>query len=235
MFILRVGLPRSTKTYAMVQDLYNNLKRNKKWFDKKKTKTKRKVYTNVKLAEFLEKEYSDYIEYFSDEKSFQNIVSNVKDADIYIDEVSNYFDADNYQNMPFSYKVFLNQYAKDGNTIQCTTQDASQLYKRARRKVTKIYQHHKIMGNPSPSPTRPEIKTIWGIWIAWASRFTMSADGELELTREWGLPNIGFLTREIVDCYDTTQHIEKLQYQVLGHYEYACADEGCDFKKTVHR
>jgi hypothetical protein len=237
-FILRVGLPRSTKTYAMVQDMYETLKRNKKWYDKRKIKEKRYVISNIHLN--VSKEYEEFIKYFSDENTFKRLVIEAHDCDIFIDEVSIYFDADNYANIPLDYKRFLNEYARRGNTLQATTQDASQLLKRARRKVTNIYHHKKLIGNPSPSPTRPKIKHIWGLFIAIPSHFEMSPDGELEVKRSSYIPIFGFLRRFGVELYDTRQEIKKLKFQVLNHYEYRCEhydDEkhSCNFVKIVHK
>lgn len=233
-FILRVGLPRSTKSYSMVKSIIDTLHRNKKWYESKKTPTKRQIYTNLLLSEKLMEDFSDYINVYSDSVTFDNIVKNVSDSDVFIDEISIYFDADNYMNIPHDYKRFLNEYARRGNSIEATTQDASQLYKRARRKVTKIYQHYKLIGNPSPSPTRPKIKYIWGVFMMVQSKFALTADGELELKIQ-GFPSFGMLSRDVIEAYDTRQELKSLKYGVLSHYEYKCLDEHCTFTKTVHK
>lgn len=231
-FILRVGLPRSTKTYAMVDSMLNVLQRNKKWYENKKTKDKRQVYTNLNLSEDIKKKYSGYINFFRTEKEFQNVIDNVTDSDLFIDEISIFYDADAYATIPTSYKVFLTQYAKVGNTIEATTQDASQLYTRARRKLTAIYHHVKIVGNSSPSPTRPKIKFIWGMYFIFSARFIMSAEGELEL-KSGIFPTPHFIYKDVVRAYDTRQKIEKMKFQVVEHYEYRCPT--CDYKKVVHK
>jgi hypothetical protein len=238
-FLLHVGLPRSGKSYAMIKSMYNTLIRNVKWYESGKIKQKRFVVSNIKLNDEISEKYKDYIKYFSDEISFKKLVIESKDSDIFIDEISIYFDADNYMNIPFEYKRFLNEYARRGNTIECTTQDASQLYTRARRKVTKILLHRKF-GNPSPSPTRPKIKYIWGILLAFPSHFVLFPDGVLKIEKSSIFPSIDFLQRKYVNLYDTREEIKKIKYQIVSHYEYVCEHyhddkHECNYKKIVHK
>lgn len=228
MFILRVGLPRSTKSYSMIKDMYRIAKRNKRWYEKGKMQNRRMIVTNIKVSDRFKEVFGDYIIFFKSEIDFRRLVLQAQDSDIFIDEISNYWDADNYMNMPMNYKVFLNEYAKNGNTITANTQDASQLYSRARRKVTKVYMHKKLFGSPSPSPTRPKIKFVWGVFITIPHKFKMSPDGELELTTAnlIPIPNFGTIESFYTDMYDTRQKIGSMDKQTVTHRENYCEHYG---------
>lgn len=228
-FTLRVGLPRSTKSYGMIEDLYYKVKRNARWYKNGKTKEKRQITYNGTLQEEFLENYKDFIVLYrpEDEEAFRKEVIYSRDRDHFIDEISNYFDADNHANIPLDYKIFLNQYAKRGNTITCTTQDAGQLYTRARRKVTRVLMHTKLMGSPSPSPMRPKIKFIWGLYVTVQYRFKMSPDGQnLELKRVSliPIPFPHFISSSITKLYDTREEINKVTKTFLQYYEFYCSE-----------
>lgn len=159
MFTIITGQPRQGKGIQTMREIDRLYRRNYDWY--KKTGTTRKIATNIGLSE----EYLDGKEDFFIFWDSWNDLLTFQDVDIIWDEISVLLDSYKYEQLTQTQLHWLTHYAKLGNTIYATTQDYSQLARRARLLATDVFNVVKLFGTPTPSPTKPPIKHIYGVYV----------------------------------------------------------------------
>jgi len=151
------GLPGSGKSARTAKAILFLLERNTKWF--KKTNILRPVRSNLKLSEKYEKKYKEILHYWKDPEELVGF----QDCDVVIDEIATYFDATQWKELPLDVKRWLQQHRKLGIEIYANTQTFSTIDISFRRLTDELYLLKKLLGSRDPSPTKPKVKTIWGI------------------------------------------------------------------------
>lgn len=196
---------------------------------------KRQIATNIRLSQKQIDLMGDYLYYWTD---LEQIV-NMKDCDLVIDEIAEFMDSREFELMSRSVKRFLSQYRRLGIYIYGNTQHWSMIDKRARLMFTHVFKMVKIAGNPDPSPTRPKIKTIWGLgFIFPVTNFESEDDTKMSISlmgSDWF-----FVNRGHVEMYDTREIIANREYPPLKHIVQKCEYHGieghdCSFTKTIHK
>jgi hypothetical protein len=230
-FEITEGAPGQGKSLYFAKKAYDLLKRNKKWHDK--GHPIRKIWSNIRFSEEFEKEWGDYIHYWVDTQE----VCKMRDADLLWDEIATELDSRNFANLTVELKRFLSQYRKRGVDIYGNTQDFSMVDRRARLMITGCKTLTKIIGSGDPSPTKPEIKNIWGLTMI---RDVINyKEDDPEKKKYNFVPSFMFIERKYVDIYDTRQDIPMGKPAPLRHIELRCEHEDhplkpCKVLKIVH-
>lgn len=113
------GLPGSGKSIRTAKAILFLLNRNKKWY--KKSGTLRKVYTNIKLADHVEKKYDGFFEYWKDPEQLVEM----RECDVIIDEIATYFDSTQWKELGLDIKRWLQLHRHYGIEIYGNTQTFS--------------------------------------------------------------------------------------------------------------
>jgi hypothetical protein len=226
MAIFRVveGAPGQGKSLYTARFTLDLLKRNLKWY--KKSGIKREVWSNLKFCPALEKKYDGFIKYWTD----TSVLCKLRDVDVIWDEIATELDSRNYLNLSEELKRFLSQYRKRGIEIYANTQDFSMVDARARLMISSVYTLKKIIGSRDPSNTKPPVKYIWGLIMVRDVLNFRETDPEKKQYNI--LPNFFFITRDLIEIYDTTQDIEQGELPPLRHIERHCELPNC--KKGIH-
>lgn len=226
MIAIFTGLPGSGKSARTALALLRLLERNKAYY--KKTGNIRHVFSNLLVNSELSTQYSDYLRYWSDPSELLLM----RDCDVIWDEISTHLDATQWENLPLDIKRWLQQHRKKGVEIYGNTQTFATVDKSMRRLCSDLYLLKKLMGSPDPSPTKPTIKNIWGVSLV--RRLDPQAYNEDEQqNRAYGF-GLLFLSRKLIEAFDTRQEIKIGQYPPLKHIERSCIDPQCTFKRLVH-
>lgn len=136
-----------------------------------------------------------------------NQITEMRDADLLWDEIATELDSRNFANLSEELKIFLSQYRKRGVDIYANTQDYSMVDMRARLMVTSIKSLKKLIGSRDPTPTKPEIKRIWGIVLIREVEEILADDAHKK--KYSMIPGMFFIEKDDVDIYDTTQGIPR--------------------------
>jgi len=224
MIEIYTGKPGSGKSLRLARKFLDLRDRNIRYF--RKTGVVRRIMSNLRFAPELERDYSDFIQYWSDPAELVQ----ARDVDILWDEISVHLDASQWANVPLDLKKFLRQHRKRGVDIFGTSQNFASVDISMRRLVDSVYECYKIVGSGNPAPTKPPIKHIWGfIWMAQLDPMTFDDAKPRRIGYDWL-----FISRELVSIYDTTQEISMGKYPPLNHIERECLDPDCDFHKVIH-
>ena len=227
MIVVYTGIPGSGKSQKMALLMVDVLYRNKKWFEK--SGIKRKIVSNMKLNNDIEKEFDGFIEYWSDIKT----LISYRDCDVFWDEIATDLDSTQWQNMSLNVKRWLQQHRKFGTDIYGTTQDFGMVDKSFRRMVEGLFILNKLVGSRDKSATRPTPKYIWGV-VAVRSVDVKSYEKDANNPEIGFLPSFLFINRETIEIFDTTQEIKQSEFLPLNHTVRKCCMSGCDFTKVVH-
>jgi len=226
------GQPGQGKSLYMADLMIKTLERNVKIF--KKTGLKRRILSNLKLAEEIEKKYHGFIDYWTDSQQ----LCKERDCDIFWDEIATELDARNFANLSTELKRFLSQYRKRGIDIYANTQDFSMIDARARLMISNVRTLTKILGSRDISTTKPAPKHIWGlVLIRDVQNFK---ETEPEKKKYEILPSFMLIEKSLVEIYDTRQDIPVGKAPPLKHEIRYCekhhehGGEGCDYKKITH-
>lgn len=187
----------------------------------KKTGIRRKIASNIKYSEALEKKWEGYIIYWTD----LDVVCKMRDVDLIWDEIATELDSRNWVNLTAETKRFLSQYRKRGVDIYANTQDFSLIDARARLMVTRVKTMKKVMGSRDISTTKPNPKYIWGvIMIKDLINYRTMTTPE---TRKYEvIPDFLFIERSLVETYDTRQDIPVGEKPRLHHEVVYCEYHG---------
>jgi hypothetical protein len=231
MIVVISGLPGAGKSLKLARVVVDLLYRNRAWYNnpKNKDKIKRILYTNLKLAPALMKEFEGYIHEWTETIELVK----TRNCDVIWDELATAMDATQWQNMSLELKRWLQQHRKYGIEIYGTTQDFAQVDKSFRRLVSDLIHVTKIIGSRDKSSTMPEVKRIWGICTV----RTLDAQKYNEESSKFeatGLPQFMLITKKDIEIYDTTAEIKLGAYPPLRHITRSCENDNCDHVKTLH-
>jgi len=226
MITVITGLPGSGKSIDTANRAMQLLKRNYRWW--KKTGQVRKVISNIKFSEFVEKKYGSFIGYWDDPLE----ICAMKDVDIIWDEIATHLDSTQWQNLPLGVKRFLQQHRKRGIDIYANTQSFKTIDVSMRRLVERLYFLQKLFGSRSPSATRPPVRFVWGFVL---KRLVDPDSYEGEKVdyafKSW---NFFWIDKNAVKVFNTGQEILIGKYPPLRHMIRECEDPKCDFQKIIH-
>jgi len=91
----------------------------------------------------------------------------------------------------------------------------------------------KLIGSRDKSATTPEVKRIWGI-IMVRELDPQAYKEDSKANRGVGLPRFIWISRALINVFDTAQEIHMGKYPPLKHVERACGDPNCTFHKVLH-
>jgi len=225
------GAPGQGKSLHTADKVVSLLRRNKKWYQR--SGIKRRIASNIKFSEDFEDKAGDFLMYWSN----TNELVGLRDVDIIWDEIATELDSRNWVNLDDEMKRFLSQYRKRGVDIYANTQDFSMIDARARLMITNVKTLKKIIGSRDPTPTKPPIKTIWGlILIREVENYKETAPEKKKYG--WSF-SFMFITKELCQIYDTRQDIKQGELPRLRHVVRYCEHYGesghdCSFHKVTH-
>lgn len=228
MIAIFTGLPGSGKTLKLarvaVEVLYRNVSL------KKKGLAQRKMFSNIHFSPEVESEFRGFIEYWSDPAELVKL----RDCDVLWDEIATHLDATQWQNMSLELKRWLQQHRKYGIEIFGTTQDFAQIDKSMRRLTSDLVSITKIFGSPDPSPTRPVVKTAWGLCLLRVLD-PQKYDETTSKFQAYGLlPRIMWISTKYVNIFNTREEILMGKYPPLRHIERDCEKSNCTVHKVIH-
>lgn len=237
MKVIFSGLESSGKSLALAEEVDSIISRNGRWF--KKTNVKRPIVSNLKFSVHVEERASDLNVPILYWENLEELVQ-YADCDVIIDEIGNYFDSRKWADLPISIRKWLSQGAKTGIEMYGTAQDFAQVDKAFRRLTTDLYHITKIMGSRRPTPTKPPVRSIWGVCM----KQTLNPRAYKEDDQKFdtsGFPWFFFIRKKYCDMYDTRQKIEvgnlpplRHVVQYCEHFESDDPNHRCDFKKLSH-
>lgn len=214
-FQLAIGRPGQGKSLYNSKITIALLKRAVKI--RKKLKVIRKVAINFHLSPELMEKYKDYIHLYTDLMD----LTTMKDFDLVIDEISTYLPSDKWKDTHFEVRRMFAQHRKRGMEIYANTQSYMMLDINARRMLSEVLELRKLVGNRSPSATRPKIKFIWGL-IAIYRLDPESLEDDKEKKVISIIPDFLTITKEKIKIYDTTEDIKPASPPPLTHMSRYC-------------
>lgn len=190
---------------------------------------RRRIVSNIKFSPEFEEEWEGWILYWSRLDELHEI----RHADVIWDEIATELDARNWPNLAPETMRMLSQYRKRGLDIYANTQDFSMVDVRARLMITSVMTLKKLLGSPDPSATKPKIESVWGIILVRGVQNWKETDAEKKRYSIFDF-SFFFISKSLVDMYDTTQDIKHGGYPKFRHIERQCEDPECAFHKTLH-
>jgi hypothetical protein len=168
------GARGSGKTLHQSKETYNILRYLKKLYEFYPDLHKAIVFTNSKLSEKLEKEFSEYIYYWDSCDDFrycprENCWRGKKKhrlhgAYLIFDDLANILPAGNWQHTPMWLRKIFLQGRHFGIRCLANCQDPFSVDINFKRCVDMAYKFAKLWGNPDPDETKPKIKRVFGIY-----------------------------------------------------------------------
>lgn len=201
----------------------------------KKTGVKRQLWSNLKFADHVEKQYGDLIQYWGEPSGWKYdaewIAKNLHDADLIWDEISEEHGADSHKETSRASKSFLRQYRKKGVRILSNTQDHADISIHARRRLHGVMYCKKLFGSRDISATLPPPKFIWG--VVWVRSVLNPKETDPTALKFDPFPaDLFFITREICELYDTRAIVGVSEYPPLKHILRVC--EVCGKEHLKH-
>jgi len=224
------GAPGQGKSLYTAQKTAELLVRNEKWFTsltehfrrqpeafipeggtQPVAPERRKIWSNLKFSDTFEARWEGWIEYWAD----SSVLVKLHDVDVIWDEIATELDARNWANLSIEMKRFLSQYRKRGIDIYANTQDFSMIDQRARLMISNVRTLSKIIGSSDISTTKPPPKYIWGIVMIREVRNFRETNPEKKQYDM--LPTFMWISRELVEVYNTRQDIKLGEHPRLKH------------------
>jgi len=227
MIVVFTGLPGAGKSLKLARTGVDVLYRNRGYFEK--TGKKRMLYTNLKFSADVEKEFSGFIEYWTD---LRKLVA-FRDCDVIIDEVAVYFNARQWENMSIEVMRWLAQHRKFGIEIYGTAQDFAQTDKAFRRLTSDLLYLTKLFGSRDISATRPSPKYIWGLSLVRTLDPTRYDEEKSKFAND-GLPRFMTISRRDTKIFDTRAEVTSGGFPPLKHIARECELSTCTFHKVAH-
>lgn len=209
--------------------------RNRKWFEKGKTKMIRPVYTNQALAQDYVNECGEYLKYWSE----LDAIPKMRECDLIYDDMNKDLDGQHFADTPRHFKAWLRLSEHYGVDIYGNTQDFVTLDPTVRRLTDSVVHVFKIFGSARPYKSKPEIKRIYGLI---GIKDVKEEDYKREKPeREYsGFPKLMWISRAKTSLFDTSQEMH-----MSPPPPYKCVEVGCTnpdhkdsyghpFKKYVH-
>lgn len=227
MITIYTGIPGAGKSLKSAEKAMSLLERNKKWY--KKTGIPRILHSNIKFSPEVEEYFHGFIKYWTDPYDLVQ----VRDGDVIWDEIATYLDSTQWANVPLELKRWLQQHRKFGIEIYGNTQDFAMVDISMRRLTSDLYYMTKLIGSRDKSATAPPVKRVWGI-IMVRELDPQEYKEDSKLNKAKGLPRFMFISKSLVNVFDTSQEIEMGKYPPLKHIERECGDPNCEFHRVVH-
>jgi len=221
MISLFVGNTGQGKTYMTALTALDLLKRNANWYEKKKTKIRRRVATNLSLSTALKTKYADYIYEWND---MEQLVC-LRECDVIFDDMSTYLDSQRWLDTPMSVKRWLRFHEHYGCDIYGNAQDFLTVDPSVRRLTYSVMHVGKLIGSRRPSATKPEVKRIWGVLMIREVAEELFDKEKLKYEYK-GIPKVEFIRKKICRVFDTMQDLEVGEYPGLNHIERSCGSCG---------
>jgi len=232
------GCGKSLKLAKVAQDL---VKRNAKWG--KQIGKPRPIWSNL--------EFSKAFEVYAQEqgvpiKYWQNLDDLIKidNADVILDEVGNYFDSRGWENLSLDARRWLTQGSKCGIEIYGSAQDFAQVDKAFRRLVNQLFEIRKVLGSRRPAATKPPVKRIWGVCLAYGIDPQGYKEDEKKYEEgflSWIPQGIFFIRKRDCEIFDTSQKIVRSKPPAFRHEARYCqhhdkegGDGSCTFCRVNH-
>jgi len=217
MISVYVGNTGQGKTYVTACKALELLKRNKRWYEKKRTMQKRIVVSNMSFSKEIENLYQGYIQYWTD---LEQLIG-IRQGDVIFDDMGTYLDSQRWMDTPNSVKRWLRLHEHFGCDIYGNAQDFLTVDPSVRRLTYFVTHIVKVFGSRRPSATKPAVKYIWGLLM-------LRNVAEYEFDKEKikyeyeGMPNFKLISREVCEVFDTTQELAVGEYPPLHHVERSC-------------
>lgn len=189
----------------------------------------RRVASNVRFSDWVERKYTDGIIYWNDPEELVGLTN----VDVIWDELATALDSTQFANTPLSLKRWLQQHRKVGICIYGTVQDFPMLDISMRRLVHRLRYARKVIGSRDICANMPPVKRPWGIIFLWeVDRSTFTFDAT---EYKWAslFPEIIFISKKLTSFYDTTQMISGTKLPALQHVERWC--DVCGKVHVIHR
>jgi len=218
MIEIYVGLPGSGKSLRTAQISVEILRRNKRYF--KRSGNIREVWSNIKFAPHIEKQYKGYIRYWTD--PYQLIEK--RDVDIIWDEIATYLDSTQWKDVPLSLKRWLQQHRKFGIDLIGNTQDFPMIDIAMRRLTNRVFLMKKMLGSRDMSATKPIVRRPWGL----LSMREVDPDSFTDDKTEYKFIRVNFMFIRKKHCkvFNTRQEIEAPEYPPLKKIVRICPEDG---------
>lgn len=220
------GLPGAGKSYYLAKTTIDLLYENRSWYEK--TGIIRKVASNLKLNDDLEKEFSDFITYWSEVEE----IPKLRDCDVVWEEMGVVCDARNWESMPLELKRWFQQHRHRGVEIYGNVQEFADIDVAVRRLTHNLIYLTKLVGSRDPSPTKPPVKYIWGFVLKTRLDPRDYKEDMKFVSGRFSLDGFFWLNRKITEVYDMRNDIKAGKYPPLQHRIRICED--CGFKKVTH-
>lgn len=218
------GKTGTGKSLCLAKKTFELVSRNQSWY--KKTNEKRLIYSNLRFSPAFEHLYSDWFQYWKDPSELI-LRDNV---DVLWDEIATNLDATQWEKVSPEVKIYLRQHRKRGIDIYGTTQRFGDIYNGVRYLTDRLWVCNKVIGSPSPAPTKPRVTYFWGlIWLN--SVDPLSFDKEVTEQKMLGWDWF-FIRKKYVSIYDTLQRIEIGEMPFFRHDVRSCPT--CGFAKIYH-
>jgi len=238
--IIFTGLPGAGKSYKLARTAIDMLYRNKRFYERQLARYERgdidtppvlrPLVSNLRFSDEVVAEFPGQIFYWKDTAE----LISMRDVDVLWDEIAVDLDATHWANMSLELKRWLQQHRKRGVDIYGTAQDFAQIDKSMRRLCSDLVYLKKLIGSGDKSATRPEVEYVWG--IIFSRSLDPVAYDESKSKQQAGVQGMSFmwLSRKLVDVFDTTQEIEAGKYPPMRHIERDCEVPNCPFHKVMH-
>lgn len=232
MIVVITGTPGAGKSLKLARTVLHILERNRKWFENKNNnlKVRRILYTNLKLAPWVMREWEGYIKEWVDTGE----LTALRNCDVIWDELATAMDATQWQNMSLELKRWLQQHRKFGIEIYGTSQDFAQVDKSFRRLVSDLLHITKLIGSRDKSTTMPDAKYIWGLCTIRTLDPQRYDESTSKFENQGLIPSFMWIRREDITVYDTTAEVKMGKYPPLRHITRSCELIGCDHIATKH-
>lgn len=227
MITIYTGIPGSGKSLKSAQKGLELLERNRRWA--LKGNPVRKVCSNIKFNPEIEEYFREHILYWEDPAD----LIKVRDCDVIWDEIATHLDSTQWANVPLELKRWLQQHRKLGIEIYGNTQDFAMVDISMRRMTEQLFYMKKLIGSRDKSATSPPVKRIWGV-IMVRELDPQAYKEDSKANRGIGLPRFIWITRKLIEVFDTGQEILAGKYPPLKHIERECGDPNCTFHKVMH-
>lgn len=213
--ILYTGKPGEGKSLTAADKIRSLIHRNIRWY--RKSGEVRVIATNLNLSKVFTDRYPGFFKKWEDVAE----VCSLTGADIVWDEVANQMDSSHWQLLPLDVKVFLREHEKRGCDIYATTQNFPAVDVQFRRLVTELIECRKVIGSPRPGPCKPPVRHVWGlVWLRLFDPDTYDTTPE-PIGSIWSYRFV-WMSRDLVDIFDTLQSIPPGKFPPLRHMERNC-------------
>jgi len=222
------GLESSGKTLKMAMKAVEVLERNIKW--KEQSGITRPIMANMQFSEefhMVAKNNGIPIHIFQHTYEFPMM----RNCDIFIDEIGTYFDSRLWADLPLDVRRWTAQSTKLGCEIYGAAQDFAQVDLSFRRLVNNLFLIQKIAGSRRPSATKPPVKHIWGLCLAWQLD-PRNYEEDNKKVIEF-IPNAFFIEKKYCGIFNTLQEIAMSDAPPLRKIVRVCPEDGYTKVKYV--